>query len=123
MLPFEGGKNYIPAGGVSWRGGEWGCCTAFCLAQVCLELRQGLALCLPWTSPVVLGDVVVGETSGLRPTTGFSEDGLGRAELSGGPVLVMLPAWPRTGSSSPNAFRSASRLKAASGRAVGWTQL
>lgn len=72
MLPFEGGKNYIPAGGVSWRGAEWGCCTTFCLAQVCLESEAGPGTVLALNP----GNVAVKEASSLRPTTSFSKDGL-----------------------------------------------
>lgn len=92
MLPFEGGKNYIPAGGVSWREGERGCCATFCLARACLESWAGpstaLALCLP-AAP---GAQAVSGTGSSWPTTIFSQ---GWAELLGGRALLVFPALPQ----------------------------
>lgn len=89
MLPFEGGKNYIPAGGVSWRGGKWGCCTMFCLARVCLEsqARPGIVLALNLSC----GSGQCGRGRDQQPAA-HNQLFQGWAALSGGHVVVMLPA-------------------------------
>lgn len=94
MLPFEGGKNYILAGGVSWRGGERGCCTTFCLARVPLESQAG-----PGTVLALNFCCSSGQCGGGRDEQLIAHNQLfqGWAELSGGRVLVMLPALPRAG--------------------------
>lgn len=80
------------------RGGEWGCCTMFCLAQVCLESQAG-----PGTVLALNLSCGSGQCGGGRDQQPGAHNQLfqGWAELSGGRMLVMLLALPRAGRSSP----------------------
>lgn len=119
MLPFEWGKYYIPAGRVSWRGGEWSCCTTFCLAQVCLESWAGSGTVLALNH-----SCGPGHCGGGRDQQPVAHNQLfeGWAVPGGGCVLGMLPALPRAGRSSSGASHSASWQELASGSSAGWGQ-